>query len=105
MRFQRRLSRENCGCNGFHGQAAATEMREKRLKQHHTGEAGLGTQHRKCAFYSTAFACLCNDSLQETDESNIRCGRESEKFLPPQILTTYGLYVLYISVAVLLILE
>ncbi|KRY71576.1 hypothetical protein T4A_2416, partial [Trichinella pseudospiralis] len=34
---------------------------------------------------------LCNDSLQETDESNIRCGRESEKFLPPQILTTYGL--------------
>ncbi|KRZ16070.1 hypothetical protein T4B_10832 [Trichinella pseudospiralis] len=47
MRFQRRLSRENCGCNGFHGQAAATEMREKRLKQHHTGEAGLGTQHRK----------------------------------------------------------
>ncbi|KRZ07782.1 hypothetical protein T4B_6348 [Trichinella pseudospiralis] len=47
MRLQRRLSRENCGCNGFHDQAAATEMREKRLKQHHTEEAGLETQHRK----------------------------------------------------------
>ncbi|KRX88186.1 hypothetical protein T4E_4582 [Trichinella pseudospiralis] len=57
MRLQRRLSRENCGCNGFHGQAAATEMREKRLKQHHTGEAGLGTQHRKDYFnkWTSAF--------------------------------------------------
>ncbi|KAL1233028.1 Dihydroorotase [Trichinella pseudospiralis] len=50
MRLQRRLSRENCGCNGFHGQPDATEMREKCLKQHHTGEAGLGTQHRKANF-------------------------------------------------------